>query len=470
MKIVHVTAECYPVAKVGGLGDVAGALPKYQNLAGEDAKLIMPMYKTPFLYNHEWENAYQGNASIGNHAFEFTVIKEKHNSLGFDLYLLDINGVLDREKVYGYSDDTYRFLSFQIAVVHWLSHWEDKPDVIHCHDYHTGMISFMMKHCYAYQNLSNIPSILTIHNAQYQGQFGWNQVDWIPAFDPTVGGLIEWKNDINPLATAIKNSWKVNTVSDGYLHELIYNSNGLEDLFEYEKGKCSGILNGIDDQLWNPNTDNYISHHYNVQNYKAGKEKNKEAICKQFGIDGSKPLFAFIGRLVGEKAADLLPDAILSSLYLLKGRISFIILGSGEKETENQLRSINSLFPSFYHADIGYNEALSHQLYASADFLLMPSRVEPCGLNQMYSMRYGTIPIVRRTGGLKDTVKDVGDGGWGICFNNATSEEIIYSIGRAMEISHNPKIMDKMIEAGMQIDHSWNKTVTQYLDLYRSCF
>ncbi|RYF97615.1 MAG: glycogen synthase, partial [Chitinophagaceae bacterium] len=169
MEILHVSAECYPVAKAGGLGDVVGALPKYLNNLGHIAKVVMPMYRTKFLYANEWEVVHKGGSNLGNWQFEFTVIKEKTNKLGFDLYLLDINGLLDREKVYGYDDDTERFTAFQISVLDWVNAWQDKPDVVHCHDHHTALIPFMMKHSYRYGALKSVPSVLTIHNAEYQG-------------------------------------------------------------------------------------------------------------------------------------------------------------------------------------------------------------------------------------------------------------------------------------------------------------
>src|SRR4028118_2206710 len=169
MEILHVSAECYPVAKAGGLGDVVGALPKYQKQLGHITKVVMPMYRTKFLYDNEWDVTHKGSGTLGNWWFEYTIIKEKTNKLGFDLYLVDINGLLDREKVYSYNDDTERFTCFQIAVVDWLSSWKHMPDIIHVHDHHTALIPFMLKYCYQYQNLQNIPTVITIHNAQYQG-------------------------------------------------------------------------------------------------------------------------------------------------------------------------------------------------------------------------------------------------------------------------------------------------------------
>ena len=175
MEIIHVSAECYPVAKAGGLGDVVGALPKYQTNMGHNAKVVMPMYRTKFLYQNEWSVDFKGRSNLGDWWFDFTIIKEKHNKLGFDLYLVDIHGLLDREKIYGYDDDASRFTAFQIAVVNWISKWQHKPDVIHCHDHHTGLIPFMMKHCWDYNYLADIPTVFTIHNGQYQGWMTWDK-------------------------------------------------------------------------------------------------------------------------------------------------------------------------------------------------------------------------------------------------------------------------------------------------------
>ncbi len=331
MEIIHVSAECYPVAKAGGLGDVVGALPKYQTSMGHSAKVVMPMYKTKFLYQHEWVIDFKGRTNLGDKWFEFTVIKEKHNTLGFDLYLIDINGLLDRESVYGYSDDTERFTSFQIAVINWMCSWQHKPDVIHCHDHHTGLIPFMVRYCYDYNKLADVPTVFTIHNAQYQGWMGWDKSSYIPRWDTWKRGLLEWGNSINPLASAVKNAWLVTTVSHSYLDELRENSNGLEALFEYEKGKCIGILNGIDADVWSPETDAYIDDHYTTKDVDKGKAANKAILCERFNLDPAKPLFIFIGRLVGEKAADVLPDAFLSALYNHPEEISILVLGSGEQ-------------------------------------------------------------------------------------------------------------------------------------------
>ncbi len=470
MEILHVSAECYPMAKAGGLGDVVGALPKYQNELGHFAKVVMPMYRTKFLFENEWELVHEGAQQMGNHYFNYAVIKEKTNKLGFDLYLVDINGLLDREKIYGYDDDTERFLAFEIAVCDWLSKWQHKPDVIHCHDHHTALIPFMLKYCYAFNHLATIPTVFTIHNAQYQGWIDWNNSYLLPAFDSWKWGLLDWNKNINPLACAVKCASKVTTVSHSYLDELRQAANGVENLMQYERGKSMGILNGIDSDVWNPQKDNLIIKNYDDHLVKEGKKKNKKELCGQFGLDIDKPLIVFIGRLVGEKAADILPDAIRNSIYQHHGGANFLVLGSGDAVVENKLDELSHQLHGYVNTYIGYDESLSHLMYAGADFLLMPSRVEPCGLNQMYALRYGTVPMVRSTGGLKDTVKDFGDWqGYGIRFNHASVNDITYSVGRAIDLYNNKRdLYNWMRSYMMNIDHSWDAAAGEYIQLYES--
>ena len=469
MEIIHVSAECYPMAKAGGLADVVGALPKYQQDLGHVAKVVMPMYRTKFLYEHEWTVEYKGSFRMGEAYYDFTIIREASNKLGFDLYCVDIYGLLDREKIYGYEDDTERFTAFQIAVLQWISQWQHKPDVVHVHDHHTGLIPFMMQHCFIYRHLASIKTILTIHNAQYQGWMPWEKATYLPAWDTWKWGLLEWDNMVNPLACGIKCAHKVTTVSPGYMKEIKYNANGLEYLFELESGKCSGIINGIDYAVWDPAIDTYILSNFSTKKIKEGKQLNKKKLCDDFGFDINLPLFVFIGRLVGEKAADLLPEAISRAFDQMPGAFSFLILGSGEKQVETALQNIQQQRVGFYNTQITYNEKLSHQMYAGADFLLMPSRVEPCGLNQLYAMRYGTVPVVRRTGGLRDTVIDYGDeDGYGICFNNASVADIIHGMTRAVNLYKETATLQQLRLRMMQVETSWERSALEYIDLYLS--
>ncbi|MFT3911865.1 MAG: glycogen/starch synthase [Ferruginibacter sp.] len=471
MEILHVSAECYPMAKAGGLADVVGALPKYQQQLGHIAKVVMPMHRTKFLYNNEWETVHKGNFNMGSMNFDFTIIKEVSNKLGFDLYCVDIYGLLDRERIYSYDDDTERFVAFQISVTEWLSRWEHHPDVIHVHDHHTALIPFMMQYCFGYRHLAHIRTVLTIHNAQYQGWMGWDKVGYLPAWDTWKWGMLDWDNTINPLACGVKCADKVSTVSPSYMNEMMYAANGLENLFNYEQGKCSGILNGIDYSVWDPEKDTYILDNFSIEDLKKGKNLNKKKLCDDFGFDIKYPLFIFIGRLVNEKAADLLPAAITQAFEQATDKFNCLILGSGEKSVEHALQAITLQWFGYYHSQIEYNEKLSHQMYAGADFILMPSRVEPCGLNQMYAMRYGTVPVVRSIGGLKDTVIDYGDeGGYGICFNNASVEDIVYSINRGIELYKNTKKLAEVRKRMMEINNSWETSAEKYIDLYNSIY
>lgn len=467
MEIIHFSAECYPVAKVGGLGDVVGALPKYQNKLGHVAKVVMPAYHTKFLQENDFEVVYDGWVRLGYNSLPVRIFREKTNKLGFDLFLVHIAGLLDREKVYGYNDDTERFLVCQIAVLDWMAQWEHTPDVLHCHDHHTGLIPFMLSNCYAYKHISHIPTVLTIHNAQYQGAFGWDKLNYLPDFDLRSSSKLDWNNSINPLASAIKCVWRITTVSPSYLEEISYKANGLESLLAQERGKSTGILNGIDNEVWNPQKDPMLTKFFNNRTVESGKKANKDALCDVFNLAKDKPLYTFIGRLVGEKGADLLPDIFYNALQQSDGEINILVLGSGDPHVEDRLNELTQHFPGTYNAYIGYNEALSHQIYAGADFLLMPSRVEPCGLNQMYALRYGTIPIVRRIGGLKDTVIDIGDGGFGICHDQTSIWDVSHAIGRAYELYLDEKRVKEIRKFIMKLDHSWDSAAQQYIDLYQ---
>lgn len=467
MEIIHISAECYPVAKVGGLADVVGALPKYQNRLGNIAKVVVPAYDTKFIRENNFEVTYDAWANYGNNHFQFRVFKEKTNKLGFDLYIIHIQGLTDRPNVYGYDDDTERFIAFQIATLDWIAQWEHRPDVIHCHDHHTGLIPFMVANSVKYASIKNVPTVLTIHNAQYQGQFGWNKLYYLPAFDLWKSGLLEWEKDINPLASAIKCAWKVTTVSPSYLEEMMYNAKGLESLLRQERSKCVGILNGIDNEVWDPQTDPMITQNYNLKTLEAGKLENKTALCNVFNLDVTKPLFTFIGRLVDEKGADLLPDIFYNALQQHGENINILVLGSGDHWVEGRLNQLKFHFEGKYNAWIGYNEKVSHEIYSGADFLLMPSRVEPCGLNQLYALRYGTVPIVRRIGGLKDTVVDIGDNGFGICHDQTTVGDVLHAMSRAVDLYNNKKKFKEVRKVMMKIDHSWDMAALNYIELYQ---
>jgi len=469
MKIFHLSAECYPVAKVGGLGDVVGALPKYLNNAGLDTSVVMPFYDRKFTRENEFDIVFEASSRLGDRRYEFQVLKEKTDKLGFPLYLIKAPGLLDRENVYSYPDETEQFVFFQLAFLDWLNWSQQTADVIHCHDHHSGLVPFLLYHSALYRRISHIPTVLTIHNGQYHGAFGWEKFNYLPEIDPVAEGLLDWRGGINPLAAAVKCAWKYTTVSPSYLHELTIQSNGLEYLFYTEGAKGKGIINGIDTQVWNPETDPALFKNFNIKQVDKGKKENKNALCEKFGLPPDKPLFVFIGRLVDEKGADLLPQIIRLSLDEHKGELSFLILGSGDSAVELELNQLKEQFAGEFNVFIGYNEDLAHQIYAGADFLLMPSRVEPCGLNQLYALRYGTVPIVRSTGGLKDTVIDFGEeNGYGIRFNNISVAEVCVAVSRAKELYANTPHLQLLRKRIMALDFSWDKSAKEYIELYKS--
>ncbi|WP_369616223.1 glycogen synthase [Flavobacterium sp. CFS9] len=466
MEIFHISAECYPMAKVGGLADVVGALPKYQTKAGHDVRVVVPCYDTKFRKENDFECVHWGNVKLGNFNFPFNVLKETTDQLGYELYLIEIKELFDRPNVYGYEDDIERFVSFQIATLDWITARNKVPDVLNCHDHHTGLIPFLVQYAYKYESLSKVRSVITIHNGLYQGWFGFDKLFYLPEFDLKHVGFLEWDHCINSLAVGIKCAHAVTTVSPSYLDEINNAANGLEALFKSVRYKSKGILNGIDFEVWDPAKDQMIESNYSIDTFEIGKQKNKEKLCEEFELDSTKPLFSFIGRLFEEKGGDLLPQASALALSENFENINILILGSGNSLIEEQLVQLRNDYKGNYNVFIGYNEALAHLIYAGADFILMPSRVEPCGLNQMYALRYGTVPIVRRTGGLRDTVIDFGDDGNGVCHDQASVGDICYSINRAVKL-YEDKINFKNIRAkGMGTDHSWERACQEYIEIY----
>lgn len=475
MNIIHITAECYPVAKAGGLGDVAGALPKYLNLSGQNASVIMPYYHNRWMEKAKTERVHSGRAPFGTAGFAYNIYKLKKPRLGFDLYLVDIPGRFDRPGVYldpwsghPYWDEKERFFSFQVAVLEWLVNQTAPPDIVHCHDHHTALVPFMMSHSFRYDAFHDVPSVLTIHNGEYQGRYEMGSYSLLPAFNLESIGLLEWNGTLNALAAGIKSAWKVTTVSRGYMKELLENCHGLEHLLRHEKKKTVGIVNGIDTDVWNPETDEHLTRNYSQKAFKAGKTANKKELCREFNLSPKKPLFSFIGRLVMEKGADLLPELIKES-YREGIDASFLVLGTGEPALHEIFKNLQSDYVGYFDSRLEYNEKLAHQIYAGSDFLLMPSRVEPCGLNQLYSMRYGTIPVVRKTGGLADTVRDISQkDGYGLLFEEFSVEAAFEAIRSGVDLFDKKQLFNKIRKKNMGLDFSWEKSTANYIKLYKS--
>lgn len=473
MKVIYTSAECFPVAKVGGLADVVGSLPKYLKKIGVETSVVIPGYEMPWFEGKLYRIVHKGYFHLGQQHLYFEVRYFIDDILGFPFYTIHIPSKFDRYGVYAGKDGDYfgdeieRNVSFQRAVLTWLRDGDVKFDLVHSHDHHTGMIPFMMKYAYEFRDLSDIPTVFTIHNERYQGRFGWSKKYWLPEFDNWKSGMLDWDGVINPLASGVKCGYKVTTVSPNHMRELMNNAAGLEELFRSEAWKCSGILNGIDNEVWDPATDEMIDFQLKDDPIEF-KDKNKRAVCERAGLNPALPLFGFIGRLVLEKGAEFI--AGLVDTWLSHHRnANFVILGSGDKSIESAIQAVVNRHPGNTACLLQYNEAMSHKIYAGADFLLMPSRVEPCGLNQMFAMRYGTLPIVRSTGGLYDSVRDIDEmDGVGIRFNDMNFDQMINAIWRAYHLHQHPNFKNECVKRAMALDFSWDVSAQKYKDIYTS--
>lgn len=466
MKVFHLSVECFPVAKVGGLADVVGALPKYQREMGIDASVIMPYFQRKFVRDHDFDVIAKGDFYQGSILLNYEVLKEKQDTLGFPLYLIRIPGLLDREEVYCYADEADQWIAFQHAFLHYIKSNSILPDIIHCHDHHVGLIPFLIQHSIDYKVFDKVKTVFTVHNGQYQGWMNWNKGIILPAFDTWKWGLLDWDGLINPLATAIKCCDAYTTVSEGYLTELFKDANGLQNLFYDERNKATGIVNGIDTAYWDPAIDAQIKANYELGTVEDGKQKNKEILCTTYGLEPTLPLLSFIGRFAGEKGADILPEIVEELIHDQAGKLNIFILGSGDPEIQAHIAELTDRFEQGIAVYLGYNEELAHQVYAASDLLIMPSRVEPCGLNQLYALKYGTIPVVRNIGGLKDTVIDVKDGGYGIKFEEVVADQAVEAVDRALSFISNSENLNQLREKAMNLDFSWGKSAGKYIELY----
>ena len=471
MNVLHISTECYPAAKAGGMGDVVGALPIYLPEHGVHASVVIPKYKNAWFAAQKFEDEYRSSFKMHEETIDFTIVRLKSDSIAFPFYAIDIPGKFDRAHIYltdegkAYDDEIQRNVAFQTAVLEWLLSDTDAFDLLHCHDHMTGLISFMLQFCPRYEKLSNKASYFTIHNGQYRGIFNWSYARLLPDFDPTKGGMLDWDNAIHSLATAIKCSWGISTVSPSYMSELQSDFDNLTSLIRFEKFKSTGILNGIDNEIWDPKNDPMLKLQLK-RSPRVFKRGNKKALSDDYAFKSTKPLVSFIGRFAYEKAADLLAGSFRKYLEE-KDDLHFFILGSGDKNIEEDVLALQRDYPANVTAVIAYNEKLAHQIYAASDFILMPSRFEPCGLNQMYAMRYGTVPVVRHTGGLIDTVPDIGDDGNGISFLRASEEDIIYSLGRAVELYEDKLNFELLINKIMDLDYSWSASAEKYAMEYQ---
>ena len=471
-QIDFISAECYPAAKVGGLADVVGSLPKYINKIEDNyCRVVIPKYGTPWFQTQKFKQVFQAFILLDGKKQKFNIEKADCSvELGFDLFVINLPGLFDRNGIYAsdnvfFEDEPVRNIAFQRAYLEWISSGST-PDIIHCHDHHTGLIPYMISKCETYEKLKMIPTVFTIHNGQYHGAFSWEFERFLPDSSPQDKGLLDWEKGINPLSSAIRCAWKVTTVSPQYMKELASLSGTFQDLYASEANKLVGILNGIDTEVWDPTTDSYLDHHL-VKSLSRFKSSSKKYLTQTFGLDPIKPLLTFIGRFAQEKGVDVLLDAMEIHLKN-KVNASFLILGTGDNLLESRFEKLAKTYPNLVYAALKYDEKLAHQIYAGADFLLMPSRVEPCGLNQMFAMRYGTIPIVHGVGGLEDTVFhfDAKNKGNGIKFYGLQDTNILQAFDDAVKLYKNKSLFNQIRNCAYETDLSWDVSCQNYRNLY----
>jgi starch synthase len=471
VKVLFAVSECVPFVKTGGLADVAGALPKELKKFGADIRVILPKYGlisqeiqekmeevTNFTVQLGWRNQYCGIEKL----IQDDVI----------YYLIDNEYYFKRDSLYGHYDDGERFSYFCRAVLEALKKLDFQPDIIHSHDWHTGMVNYLLKEEYSKDPFyAQIKTVFTIHNLQFQGIFPRSVMhDLLNLGDEhfTIERL-EFYGNISFMKAGIVSSDKITTVSPTYKEEIQtpYFGERLDGLLRFRSSSLVGILNGIDDVFYNPENDPYITKPYNELTYE-NRLHNKRALQERFGLpeNADVPIMAMVTRLTKQKGLDLVKRVLHE---ILEWDIQFIVLGTGEKEFEDYFRHMEWNYPNKCKAYIGFNEPLAHHIYAGADLFLMPSKFEPCGLGQLIALRYGAIPIVRETGGLNDTVKsfreDNGEGN-GFSFKNFNAHDMMYTVKRALHYYHEKDVWDTLVKRAMSQDYSWSQSAAKYHQLY----
>ncbi len=476
MRVLFATSEIYPLIKTGGLADVSHSLPLALTSRGHEVKVVLPYYRQIKQLNLDVEKLHSAQVFAYDKA---VTIYKTHlpDSNELDVWLVDAPDLFDREggpytdsynKPWG--DSAYRFALFS-RVVALLGcdlfgmHWQ--PDVVHCNDWQTGLaVPLLQLH-------GNAPAtVFTIHNLAYQGNFSREEFEHLhlPEAWWSIDGIEFYEQASFLKAGALHADW-VNTVSPSYADEVRTPElgEGFDGILRHRGKRFVGILNGVDYDHWDPSSDAAIAQPYSAKQLEL-KPKNKGALQTEMGLPENKeiPLFGMVCRMAYQKGIDLLIDAIP---LLMTSNLQIVVLGSGDIYYEEALKKLARRFPEQVAVSLGYDESLAHRIEAGADFFLMPSRYEPCGLNQIYSLRYGTLPIVRKTGGLADTVidpDDIRDPGQatGFCFEEARPEALVQAIKRALELFRNKAARKAMQLQGMSEDFSWEKSCIRYEKLY----
>ncbi len=472
--VLFVASEAFPYAGTGGLGEVIGSLPKNLNKLGKyDARVIVPLYesigsdvraKMQYLGNIyvplAWRMQYCG------------LFRLEEN--GTVYYFVDNEYYFKRNSLYGYGDDGERFAFFSRAVLELIPMLDFQVDVLHCHDWHTALVPVYYKLYYMYKNGYNgIRTVFTIHNIEYQGQFAPGIIEDLFGISRNEYMSLDWHGCINLMKGAIDYSDYISTVSPTYAQEICTSeyAHGLEDVLNKNKHKLRGILNGIDYDVYDPATSKSLFVNYSAESLEK-KAENKQELQKMLGlnVDAGAPLIAMITRLVNHKGISLVRSAFND---IMNSGAQFVILGTGDADHENFFRHMQNLYGNRVHAVITFNKDLAQKIYAGADIFLMPSISEPCGLSQMIALRYGTVPVVRTTGGLKDSIEDCGDGktGNGFTFSGANAGELKHAVDRAVGLyCVYGDIWKGLRERAAKCDFSWTESAIKYQAFYDEMF
>jgi starch synthase len=482
MKILTATAELTPIAQAGGLGDVAAFLPRELEKMGHNAIIVLPKYRAIDIEKWGFKNTHKTLVVQMGYWNEYALLWEGTlpNST-VKVYLVENNEYFDRAGIYGdpieFSDNDRRFIFFSKAVFEVCKALGYSPDIIHAHDYHTAFTLAFLKEFYQNDPMfSHTAGVYTIHNLAYQGKFNPDTAllySGIPLSKFQPYSPYEYYGMVNAMKVGIMMADKITTVSPTYSQEIrwSYFGEGLDGVINSRAADFIGILNGIDYDEWNPESDLHISAHYSIGEFDK-KSYNKHKLLLDYGLsdydDMNLPLISMVTRLTDQKGVDLV-IAKLEEL-LSQHNFRFFLLGSGNYNYENYFRYLSHRFPKNALNYIGYNAALSHQVIAASDFFLMPSRFEPCGLTQMYSLRYGTIPIARQTGGIADSVFEYdynNQSGNGFTFWQYHPDDMAYAISRALSIYNNQPHWNKIRENAMNHNLSATTTATKYLEVYQ---
>ena len=471
MNILFVVSECVPFIKSGGLADVAGALPKELKKLGSEVRVIMPKYGAiGQQFKDKMEKMVEINVQL-SWRNQYCGI-EKLEYEGIVYYFIDNEYYFKRDTMYGHYDDGERFSYFCRAVLEAIPHLDFNPEILHCHDWHTGMVPFLLNAQYRdLKEYADIRTIFTIHNLQFQGIFPREILgDLLNLDDSYFDEQLEFYGCVNFMKAAIVSSDLITTVSPTYMNEIQmpYYGERLDGLLRSRHTALKGILNGIDADIYNPGKDPSIIQNYD-QNSPENKIKNKLHLQKMFGLEENAniPLISIISRLTSQKGLDLVK---LVFDEVIAHDIQFIVLGTGDTEFEDYFRTKESLNRKKVRAYIGFNEELAHQIYAGSDLFLMPSKFEPCGLGQLIALRYGTIPIVRETGGLNDTVTSYNEKtqtGNGFTFKNYNAHDMLYTVQRALHFYNQKHVWEKLVKTAMAQDYSWSPSAQKYNGMYK---